>query len=486
MAVNSKQRKGMTLLVLLVAVLALIAVYVFVIQGKDEEPLEAEATPTPAGTAVILSTLEEEALTEVSFTNPENTITIQKQEDGTYILAGNPQFPLDQNKAVYIFDYVNLEAKRKIAEGVDLAEYGLNPARIRVAAKDGNGNEFVLLIGNESTISSLTGYFGCVEGENTVYLLDTALNYHYGLTEEELYDMEDGPALDVEMVTSINIESEVYADLDLVNSTEEADQVIGGAVSDWVIKKPFEVRLSADGTAVTEYLQNYLYFGFSKLADYSGEHLEDYGLKEPLTTLRIGYTEEEVNKEYVLYVGTQAEDGSFYVRQNDSMRVYTMRESNVKKLIDVDAKSLVSTYINLVYIDSVSEVQVECSGKKHTYEIQYQTVTADDGSKTTEQSGHVIDGVQKTVEESGFKGLYAKLVGTISKGFLSDTAKVSEEPVLTVRFLRNDNTLPEIFVEYLPYDNNYYAVRINGVLLFKADKRDINRVVEAVEEYHKQ
>ena len=38
-------------------------------------------------------------------------------------------------------------------------------------------------------------------------------------------------------------------------------------------------------------------------------------------------------------------------------------------------------------------------------------------------------------------------------------------------------------MEYFPYDNSYYAVRINGVVMYAVDKRDVDTIINGIKAY---
>lgn len=77
-------------------------------------------------------------------------------------------------------------------------------------------------------------------------------------------------------------------------------------------------------------------------ADYSAEEedLPEYGLdEETRITVKAVYTEEDIEKELVLYIGKEDGSGNRYVMINDSKIVYLVSEAVVDNILNINDES---------------------------------------------------------------------------------------------------------------------------------------------------
>ena len=347
MAGAKKKKKTLRLVLLLLVVAARVGVY-FLIGGEDETLEEnPNSSAQKEDLSVELCTFATEDIVKVSFDNPKFEATVVKQADGSYVMEEEPEFPLNQTRATYLFANITAKAERMIAEDAELSVYGLDEPSIRIVATDKNGAQFRLNIGDKIGTVSENGYYACIEGEDPVYVVSAALNVYYNLDKAAWIRQETLPDIDTTTIVGVEIESTEFSNLALFHTGAVGDGDGNPNTGNWRMEKPYPNVLSLSEANVTTQISNYSGFSFGNPVDYKEENFASYGLEEPVTKLTLTYevssdlTTDMLKKKIVLNIGNQNEDGDYYVNLAGSPLVYLMTGANVRSLVAPDVESLV-------------------------------------------------------------------------------------------------------------------------------------------------
>ena len=487
MATAKKKKKSIRLLLLVLVVAALVGVY-FLLGGEDE-PLEenpGEITQA-ADNSVELCPFTAEEIVKVSFVNPKFSGTVVKQTDGSYVMEEEPEFPLSQIKAQVMFGNVCGKADSVVTEDAELSVYGLENPAVRIVATDASGKEYRLNVGDKIGTVSKTGYYACIDGQNTVYQVPASLYVYFNLDKATWITTETLPEIDTATIVAVEIESKEFGDFALYHTGAVGDGDGNPSTGNWRMEKPYSNVLSVSETPVTEQIVNYAGFSFGRPVDYKKENFALYGLEEPVTKLTLTcevsseLTTDLVKKKIVLNIGNQLESGDYYVNLSGSPLVYTMTGANVRGLVDIDADSFVEKRFSMIFIYTISELEVTMGDTKHLYEMTHKELV--EGDSSTRESTFVADGVPVNNESSGFNTFYTYFIKPQASFVLPADTKAEGEPVLTLRYKRTDPAYEDLFMEYFPYDDSFYAVRINGVMMYAVDKRDVDALMKGINEY---
>ena len=479
----------MRLLILILVVAALIGVYFLI--GGEEDSLDENLNEITqaADKSVEICPLSKENITKISFENQKFSATVVKQTDGGFILEEEPEFPLNQTRAQILFGNIVGKADGLVAEGADLTVYGLEEPTVRIVATDKDGNEYRLNVGNKIGTVSKNGYYACIDGQNTVYQIPTSLYAYFNLDKAAWITQETVPQIDTATMVAVEIESEEFGNLALFHTGAVGDGDGNPSSGNWRMEKPYSNVLGVAEAPITELLPNYATFSFGSPVDYKRENFAQYGLAEPITKLTLTYEESSdlttdlLKKKVVLNIGNQLENGDYYVNLAGSDLVYTMTEPNVKGLVDIDANELVEKRYALIFIYTVSELEVELGDTKHLYEISYEEIVNENSESITREYSFVVDGVPLSEGSTSFNTFYTYFVNQEASFVLPEDMQPETEPILTVRYKRTNSSYQDLFMEYFPYDDSFYAVRINGVMMYAVDKRDVDTLMNGVNEY---
>lgn len=489
MAAAKKKKKTLRLLLLLLVVAALGAVY-FLIDTGDDEGTEELPAPTSAATnsKLVLCDLTAEDVVKVRFENDTFSATVIRQEDGNCYFEEEPDFPINQTKANHVFTNLYKECEL-LLEDADLAVYGLTEPALRITATDKNGKTFTLNVGARVGTVSENKYYACFDNETTVYCVPGTLFVPYCLEKTEWIRLETLPDLNTTNIVGIEITSEEFGNLALYHNGGIGDADANPNTANWRMEIPYSNLLGLSEEKVTETIERYTGTSFSNPVDYKSENFALYGLDKPSTMISVLYetdsafSDEKLKQRTTLNIGDKTDDGYYYVNLAGSSLVYTIMESSVKKLAQVDADSLVEKRFALIYIHSVAELEVKMGDVTHLYELEHEKVADENGAETVKKSNFIVDGKRLPEGSTGFNTFYTNFLNPKANRVIPEDTAVEGEPFFTLRYKRTESSYQNLYMEYFPFDDSYYAVRINGVMMYAVDKRPVDTLMQEINAY---
>ena len=181
-----------------------------------------------------------------------------------------------------------------------------------------------------------------------------------------------------------------------------------------------------------------------------------------------------VDKQLVIYVGDNADDGSRYVTI-DNKQVYTMSTDTLSAIIDKKASDLWSLIVNYQSVKTLDQLQVTYAGDTHTVNVSRETSTDDDGNET-ETTTYKLDGNE--VDSTTFTTFYNKLVNMAGQKRLTESYTPAADAEMKVVFTDTDNN--QTTVTFYSYDTNYNAAVVDNKV-FLVNKMTVKEMFTAYE-----
>lgn len=181
-----------------------------------------------------------------------------------------------------------------------------------------------------------------------------------------------------------------------------------------------------------------------------------------------------VDKQLVIYVGDNADDGSRYVTI-DNKQVYTMSTDTLSAIIDKKASDLWALIVNYQSVKTLDQLQVTYAGDTHTVNVSRETSTDDDGNET-ETTTYKLDGNE--VDSTTFTTFYNKLVNMAGQKRLTESYTPAADAEMKVVFTDTDNN--QTTVTFYSYDTNYYAAVVDNKV-FLVNKMTVKEMFTAYE-----
>lgn len=482
MAKNKKRKNTLTLIAMLGLLVVMIGAYGLLLQhNKDVENTSDEEEEAQ----IPLNEIEESEIKELQVLNETTEFTLINKDE-MWSLKEEEAFPVDQNTASNLASRMaSLQATKEVIENAnDLAEYGLDSPEITVTIKKSDDSTMTLSIGDQLTTGN--DYYATINNETTVYVVEALVRNTFITEKNDLMQIEDLPSIKTELITGVKVTSNQFSNFTLMYDENNKDDYSGSSLYPWYITGHYKENANADLTAVNQLLTNYTSLSFKEGVDYKKENLDQYGLKTPENALTIWYREEEGGevKDLTLYLGNQNDQGEYYVRLEGFDSTYTIASSTVSALFDVDVYSITAKSTNLISIDSITNFTVNTGSISHMYTVEQEVSTDSEGKETTTDI-FAVDGVVYE-DDTNFRSFYQNLIGLTIEGILPEDATIKEDPVLRISWqLKEEKANGEktYTVEYLPYDNDSYAVRTNDKLLFTISKEKVAAAIMAIKEF---
>lgn len=181
-----------------------------------------------------------------------------------------------------------------------------------------------------------------------------------------------------------------------------------------------------------------------------------------------------VDKQLVIYVGDNADDGSRYVTI-DNKQIYTMSTDTLSAIIDKKASDLWSLIVNYQSVKTLDQLQVTYAGDTHTVNVSRETSTDDDGNET-ETTTYKLDGNE--IDSTTFTTFYNKLVNMAGQKRLTESYTPAADAEMKVVFTDTDNN--QTTVTFYSYDTNYYAAVVDNKV-FLVNKMTVKEMFTAYE-----
>ena len=456
--------------------------------------------------------------------------TVFEKKDDSWVKKDETAFPVNQttlDSAASALEKV--EADRVLENVDDLTEYGLDsPSNSVTVTTDDGTTKFN--IGDENT-STNQYYIAKDDEDSTVYVVSSSTVTPF---MNSLYDYaqgEDFPTIDSSTVKKV----QVSQDEDSYILEENSDGATWDVSTDGSDKETADTTAAGNVTSglgslaydqFTDYnAEDLSKYGLDKpyatiTVDYqeeaendsSDESESDSEASESVTEDNTDSTEDNsgdsidstasddsssgdssesedaadssdtgdstetttVDKQLVIYVGDNADDGSRYVTI-DNKQVYTMSTDTLSAIIDKKASDLWSLIVNYQSVKTLDQLQVTYAGDTHTVNVSRETSTNDDGNET-ETTTYKLDGNE--VDSTTFTTFYNKLVNMAGQKRLTESYTPAADAEMKVVFTDTDNN--QTTVTFYSYDTNYYAAVVDNKV-FLVNKMTVKEMFTAYE-----
>ena len=315
-------------LLLLAAILVLLIGGYFALDFLPKETGEEENSLEEA---VEVAEFSAEDIAFYCYKNPEYEMGFYCTEEG-YVHYKDESFPANEEVLEAQLEVIgNLVASQKI-DSTDKAEYGLDSPELTVAVTLKDGTERTFFLGDKALFEE--EYYLLDVENNAIYLTDTELYEQLNCSWSSLVQQEDKVLVSSEQIIDVMVETAGVQTMHIFY--EEAKE------HPWQLITP-EGIFDGDSDAVLEAISGFNSYSLLSTLEYNCDDFTTYGLEEPVTIVRVRYTEEESTDVKTLlfeFGSVDPETDVSYVRVNGSSYVYGMSEYYAEKISVFDAEEL--------------------------------------------------------------------------------------------------------------------------------------------------
>jgi hypothetical protein len=202
---------------------------------------------------------------------------------------------------------------------VQLEKFGLEDPRIQVELTDGD-NTYAIDIG--ASIPSENSTHSRVYVKTTVYqdAVYTVAEDIYHLLNKSVFDLRDKRVIDFQRTDTIRIE--IKQERETTVCTKNFDNT-------WELQTPTG-KIKADAEAVDDLLFGVDSVEAAAFIDNSTQNLASYGLASP--SIKVAFTQRGEENPAVLLIGAYAQDGTVYVKAEQSDQVTRVKRALIDKI----------------------------------------------------------------------------------------------------------------------------------------------------------
>lgn len=415
-----------------------------------------------------------EDITALSWSYGGQTVSLSyDSQTERWVNTADETCPIDGEAVEPLLRAVSsVTATMAIEDGEDLEQYGLDEPQITVMAATAD-HIVTYEVGNVT----ITGeYYLKLEDGETVYTETGTLAPAFQVQLDDMLALESPPE-DIAQVTGLSVRTEVES-YTLAYQPEDGGGWYDGRY-DWFLDTedgytPLETeRAAALYQAVTE-------IEFLSCETWNAQSLADYGLTAPQGRATVSYTDSEgAEKTFSLEFGDYT-GGYVYVRLAGSKMVYLADGAALDSLMYPDWTAMTPLDVCPLDWEGVTGAVAELDG--HTYEITKITETVESTGEDGEtvQTEDVIYSCNGWVLDTEQVDAWLEELSALQGESLAGTAE-GRQPLLTVTFLREDETRPEVSVALWSYDSASCLCVVNGETALFVSRQAIDDLISEAE-----
>ena len=562
-----KKKKGKGLLFAVLILIVLLVLYFVIDLQQKKADQEAETEETEESSLPVSVT--EDEIAKVTVKNGDVTMTYTKSDD-TWTYEEDHDFPLDESAVdTKMSKLTSLTVDRVLESPEDLSEYGLDEPKQEVTVLKTDGTAFTLYIGNQN--SSNNDFYVKVDDGADVYTMPASSVNVFDMQPYDVAKADTFPTLESTNIRNIKVEKEdgtvEFASDETATSWTVKDQDgneekagttaasdLTSAVSslsykDFVdykgddlarygLDKPAETVtvVTEETEAETEEETESEVASESEPVSETEKTAESETSSEEPTTEAVSETEtateavteaeteaeseseteteteepKTIEVTTTLLIGNTNDDGDYYVKLADNNGVYTMSESTLEKLLNVDVLDYVSLYLNDVPMTNMKSLEVTYQGETKTLTVESEEVPVETEASTEEETEaetikisagaldeaeteaeteteteteteqqmqtvyhYLVDGEE--VEATPFRLFYNNLIALQAQKRTSEAPEVSGDPDFKLVFTKVDGT--SLTTEFYLADDGLYDVLSDQALPARISKMDVQKII---------
>lgn len=421
--------------------------------------------PAPAGaniTRVELTTREEAALVKVVLTErAEGTLVLEKKGE-TWTAVSAPRIALSAAAARDLaYHFWSLTAERTVEENpVDLAPFGLSPARVRAEGTYSDGTIVAYLLGDRTPTSD--GYYLQVKGDARLYTVWTIVGDHFHWTLKDLRDRAIAPEIRPDEIVSMRMRRPDGRVVEIVEKSAEEVKNLQLGFGRYFLVRPYHMPRGLNAEKQDAFLKEPLAVSIDDFVDDNPKDPGAYGLSTPWADVLV---RDKAGNSLGYQVGARRSDGMRFFRLTGKPSVYAVEESKLSFLTS-SPFDIVERFAFIPNIDDVDGLEIAAGGVTHTLTLSRTTKLPDsEGAEPEVVTSFTADG--QRVEDGSFRKFYQRVIGLLVEGEVGKppagpNGSPSGSAEVRTRYLLNRGSVRDVTISYVPYDRDFYAVFIGG------------------------
>ena len=462
---SRKKKRTISLIGSLVLVLALGGIYFF--QQRTEEIVDE-----PAPFVSPISTLIQRGVgdvTQINFVTPDSRYTMFPDDNLDWYHGDFPDFPLHPmltfSKIRPAFSLRSASTVHEYSEGLNLADFGLNPPQLTLEVSYTDGTTTNIYIGSHTT--DMTARFLMVSDDPGIYTISNQDGNFLFLTIEDMLDRTTLPIdMDAEYIL---ITRQDGPTIELALPAEVQQGLDAGFTLDFqsghflqMMQPLYEFEL-AHWNLESRFFEPLEDFHLMETVSLVPTNLADYGLDVPQLEFVFRNRLEEMHLLFgdtFMYNGTEF----IYVKFADRPHVFRTRQDMAAIFFDLDMFMIMDRFIALIHVADMEAIIIESPNPERNMRIDINHFDENNIAPS-------VDG--RSLPAQDFRRVIQFIIGISIEGQIEPFMPTGE-PDLTIVYTKLDGS-EATELRFFAIDSNFYAVSVNGQeAMFATGQRNLD------------
>lgn len=428
----------------------------------------------------------------MTVTNAADSFSVITRDDNTMAVEDYTDLAADTTAIdLMCEDMAHLTALSVVDANEADSAYGFDTPTATVTATYHDGSTATIVFGGRS--KGTDGYYCRLEGDGTLYLVDTAIVDRFTVDGKSLIgktlivppsvntdDKEGSPAL-LELWLTGSCRDQAVEIVTDVNG----DYPGMTYVSTYIIKSPYLRSVDSDKFSTIASSMTSLVASGVAAPHPTAEQLSEFGLDEPYSvaafTLSVVSTASADNggtitthyndREHMVMLGNKDENGNYYALVDGYDVVYLLSPTSVQ-WAEQSYYDLTGKLLFMKDITSVDNITVTVSGEAMSFDLAHHP------DKETRDEQITVTSGDKTYPTADLRTLYSLMIGIHRVAEKEEGATPQGEPLLSLSLSFNDGT------EDMSID--FYPMTASRLLCVTDDGEETAVSISDVEEFLRQ
>lgn len=274
-----------------------------------------------------------------------------------------------------------------------------------------------------------------------------------------------------EQVSKIKIYNGIQT-IELAPSSPYSEEEVRTNLSGWYMHEPYSNVYSVKYNPMSEMIYGIKNIEWIEIIDESDSDLEEYGL----TDVNFEITFSSDSEEETILIGAPATNHSYYAKLANDDKIFTI-DNRALQPYSYQAFDLVEKFMKIIALDVLKQLEIQTEDKN--YIIAVDQIDAENDSEINA----IFKINDQQIEDEVFRDLYVEIVGLSVDQEVDNATYHTPEITMSYTILDSNIGEKEILVELVDYDEDNYAVFLEGQADFLVKKADFSQVIKSTDEH---
>ncbi|MDL4841899.1 DUF4340 domain-containing protein [Aquibacillus rhizosphaerae] len=402
-----------------------------------------------------------EEIEEIHILNEDNEVTLDKAMNGQW---SGQNLDRKSNKEKINETVNNIFSLSGEKIDISKKDAGLQDSTFTIELLDSSEETQTVSIGNMSENGLY--YFVSSSGKEGVFEVDATLIQEIPLTNYEIMDNKI-TSITPEAVNHFVINNGIQT-IELKPESPYDEAEVRTNLSGWFMHQPYNSIYSVNYNKMKDMIYGVENLQFKEIVAKDEENLSQYGLKDEDFTI---FLKSDSESETIL-IGDPSSGNAYYAMVEGEQTIFTI-EKKALEPYSYQAFDIAENFVKILAIDVLKQIEIKDSTHHITIKIEHEENRKEAATSTFKVNGSIV-------KDKSFRDLYKEIAGLSVDKEVSDATYQEPEATIKYTIKTQEEQEKEIVIEFVPYNEDSYAVFINNSVDFLIAKESILTLIESV------